>query len=406
VFCINPYELIRKYRCNSCGEVMMCACEEDFACRFFPHQVSFGCELNTQCRTPVTLGFQKGICNTCRGIPEEARPKSPIYGRTSKIIRYYWREIHFETVRRFGKWAESKGYPDWLKARISNKNRYDSIEKEVIEEIKELHKKSPKYVYQEKSQNEVITKYQVEVVKLDGVYVWTTERNKAILEGDKLWSAEEFAANHFEQQGYKVIFTESVPFHALFGVFMWLLIQDPADPNVRMIGFGDRVAFDQKTTGKQIQTLLPADFGTSDYAVRRAGAINEHFSNLLNVQDTEELLGLFDYWVDPSSHLRQYLWAHRDEDVAKAWEIASVLPVDVTMRILRYLVGDYWRRYLGWPDLIVHNQNEFFFAEVKSSKDTLSEEQKNWICGNSTELHLPFKLIKIHTRVTKGSSGM
>jgi hypothetical protein len=36
VTCINLHELIRKYRCNSCGEVMKCACEEEFARLFFP----------------------------------------------------------------------------------------------------------------------------------------------------------------------------------------------------------------------------------------------------------------------------------------------------------------------------------------------------------------------------------
>lgn len=175
---------------------------------------------------------------------------------------------------------------------------------------------------------------------------------------------------------------------------MWLLIQDPSDHKVRMVGFGDRAAFEQGVKGKEILTLLPEDFGTPGYALRRANAIEKHFAMLAGPK--EELLWTFDYWVDPSTKLRQYLWAHRPQDVSKAREIISILPADFTRRILRYLVGDYWGRYCGWPDMVVHNQNEFFFSEVKSSKDKLSEDQKNWIRGNSTELHLPFKLIKIH----------
>ena len=399
VFCINPYELIRKYRCNSCGEIMMCACEQEFAQRFLPHQLSFGNELDTRRKIQVTLGFQKGICNTCRGIPEEAHPKAPLYGRTSKIVRYYWREIHFETIRRFAECTKSQGYTDWLKAHHENKEKYDHIKKDVISEFKILHAQSPKYVYREESQNEVVAKYQVEIIKFDGVYTRQSEKGVAILEDGKLFSAENFAAYKFEQLGYKIIFAESVPFHALFGIFMWLLIQDHSDPNVRMVGFGDRFASEKKIKGEQIWTFLPEDFGKSGYASRRAKAIDEHFASLLNFETKDNLLWTFDYWVEPSADLRQYLWAHRDEDVVKAREIASVLSVDVTLRILRYLVGNYWGRYLGWPDLIVHNDNEFFFAEVKSSKDKLSEEQKNWIRMNSIELHLPFKLIKIHKRV-------
>jgi hypothetical protein len=66
--------------------------------------------------------------------------------------------------------------------------------------------------------------------------------------------------------------------------------------------------------------------------------------------------------------------------------------------VLRYLVGDYWNRYLGWPDLLAHKGSEYFFVEVKSSKDRLSENQKSWIQGNWAELKLPFKLVKIHRK--------
>ena len=396
VFCINPYELIRKYRCDSCGEIMMCACEQEFAHQFLPHQLSFGYELDTRRKIQVTLGFQKGICNTCRGIPEKAHHKAPLYGRTSKIVRYYWREIHFETIRRFAEWAKSQGYADWLKARFENNEKYSCIEKDVVSAILVLHERTPKYAYHDESPDEIMTKYQVETVKFNGVHVKKPERGVSIREDGRLFSPEEFVTYKFEQSGYKSIFAESVPFHALFGIFMWLLIQDHSDLNVRMVSFGDRSASEQKLRGKQIRTFLPEDFGTSGYGIRRAKAIDEHFVSLLNFRTKDDLLWAFDYWVEPSEDLRQYLWAHREEDVAKAKEIALLLPIDVTLRILRYLVGNYWKRYLGWPDLIVHNNNEFFFAEVKSSKDKLSEEQKNWIRMNSTELHLPFKLVKIH----------
>ena len=60
------------------------------------------------------------------------------------------------------------------------------------------------------------------------------------------------------------------------------------------------------------------------------------------------------------------------------------------------IVGNYWGRYLGWPDLLVYKEDDFFFAEIKASKDKLSAEQKRWIVDSSSELDLPFKLVKIH----------
>ena len=76
--------------------------------------------------------------------------------------------------------------------------------------------------------------------------------------------------------------------------------------------------------------------------------------------------------------------------------IAEVLTPEAVLRILRYLVGSYWGRYLGWPDLLVYKEDHFFFAEIKASKDKLSAEQKRWIADNSSDLELPFKLVKIH----------
>src|SRR5512147_1335531 len=91
--CINPYELIRKYRCHACGGVMMCACDREFAERFRPHQLRRARDRYSGLDVPVTLGFQPGICAECRGLPPEPSPKAPLRGHTSKIRRYYWREI-------------------------------------------------------------------------------------------------------------------------------------------------------------------------------------------------------------------------------------------------------------------------------------------------------------------------
>jgi len=54
---MNPFELIRKYKCLSCNEIMMCSCEEEFAKRYFSHQIKTATNLKTQKRIPVTLGF-------------------------------------------------------------------------------------------------------------------------------------------------------------------------------------------------------------------------------------------------------------------------------------------------------------------------------------------------------------
>src|SRR5262249_7634574 len=158
VSCLNPYTLIRKYRCQVCGGIMMCACEEEFGRRFLPHQLREAVELETQERHPVSLGFQAGVCNTCRGLPEEAHPRAPTYGGTSKIVGYYWREIWFEQTRRFAAWAEEHGYADVRAARAAHREAYKRIEREVVRDMRALHECAPKYRFRDEPQSETIAK--------------------------------------------------------------------------------------------------------------------------------------------------------------------------------------------------------------------------------------------------------
>ncbi len=326
---VNPYELIRKYICNSCGEVMMCACDEHVGRRFLSHQLNEGKELNSQRRVPVTMGFQDKICNSCRNITDEAYPLSEIYGRSSKIRRYYWREIQFETMLRF---AERYNCPDneIVTAMAVKRDLCDAIEKEVLIDIKEMHKKSPKYIYKAEPTDEVLKKYKVQIIDLEANYIKRTERKAIIYESGKYFTVEEYGAHYLNKQGFNIIFTESIPFHALFGILMWLLIQDPSDSKVRTVVFGDRFAYENGTKGKQIWTGLPEDFGTSNYAVRRSKSIDKHFKML--PEEKGNLLWLFDYWVEPSSNFRQYLWAHRQKDIETARQLIEILPVEIIHR--------------------------------------------------------------------------
>lgn len=123
-------------------------------------------------------------------------------------------------------------------------------------------------------------------------------------------------------------------------------------------------------------------------------AIEEHLAQLLPERD--ELLWTFDYWRPMSADLRQYRWAHREEDVDRARKLVEILPPRTVIAILLYLVDDYWGRFLGWPDLLLHRPDAFRFVEVKSSSDKLSQEQKHWIAENHDRLHLPFAIAKIH----------
>ncbi|HXO28679.1 MAG TPA: VRR-NUC domain-containing protein [Thermoanaerobaculia bacterium] len=355
-----------------------------------PHQLRHGVDLRSQERVKVNLGFQPGICDECRGLPPKAYPKAQLHGSTSKIRRYYWREIFFATRRKI--------HALQMSAKEITAEHRQRIENEVLEQIKAQHAIAPRYSFSEHSQQEVIGAYGVETVALHADFAPPDETGKTrarIIDGATLISVEEFGASYLRSLGYQVLFSESTPFHTLFAVFLHRLIQDPGDPKVRKVAFGERAGFEQHRASRwRIWTDLPEDMGTPGYGARRRENIEEQLRSI--GANCQEVLDLFDANVEPSADLRQYLWVHRDKDVALARTVTQILSPATLKTILRYLVDDYWGRKLGWPDLLASRGTELLFAEVKASRDRLNEDQKGWIRGNSVHLHLPFKLIKIH----------
>jgi hypothetical protein len=145
----------------------------------------------------------------------------------------------------------------------------------------------------------VIDKCQVEIVDLKGTYVRSAgTKSAAILDRTKLCRVEEFAARHFRRSGFEATFLESAPFHVLFGVYFWSVIQDRCDSRVRTVGILDRHAYDQRRPSEVIWIRLPSDFGTPDYARRRAKVITKHLAAI--AETSAELLRLFDNWLAPS----------------------------------------------------------------------------------------------------------
>ena len=83
-----------------------------------------------------------------------------------------------------------------------------------------------------------IDRCQVEIVDLKGTYVRNAGIKSAatILDGAELCRVEEFAARQFRRSGFEARFLESEPFRVLFGVYLWLVIQDRGDRQVRTMG--------------------------------------------------------------------------------------------------------------------------------------------------------------------------
>ena len=153
---------------------MMCACDEEFGRRFLSHQLSHGTELLTRKSMRVTDGFQPNICAECRGLPAEPAPVAEGFGRTSKIKRYYWRELFFEETRRKADWDDAnKG-----KTREERQLAHHKIEQAVLDDIKKLHATDPKYIFNDLSQAQIFERYGVEVIDIRVEYAVGAQKGR------------------------------------------------------------------------------------------------------------------------------------------------------------------------------------------------------------------------------------
>ena len=264
VACLNQHELIRKYRCDACDAVMMCACDEAIGQAHLAHQLSHGVDLETQDRIAVTDGFVTGICNECRGLPAASAPAAAIPGRTTKIKRYYWRDLMFAEMVLMAQWQAD--HPDAAQEDIAAAHkRFETV---ALETIKALHARAPKYTMREPSQADIIARYAATIDTFRPAYAEATEKGAVVMLGGVVVSPEVYAARQYEAQGWSVMPLESAPLHALFGVMMWLLIEHPGDPRSQRVSFGSRTAFEGKVPGGEISMRLPSDFGTVGYGRR------------------------------------------------------------------------------------------------------------------------------------------
>jgi hypothetical protein len=408
---VSPWESLRKYVCSDCGAIMTCACDEDIAVFVTPYQASRGRDQWTRDEATVTDPLVPNLCHDCRGEISPAYPRAAHRGASSKVHRYYWHEIWKDTQLEFLAWCRTSnlplfgpdGKPRLIYYHREHAEQYEAIQASVVERWKVRHEQNPRYDFTRPSDDDIIRSFEVTVENIDACYVTSPDRFVRVLpigatDPTGAVQVEEFVAGRVRTDGRKVMFCESLPFQALYGSLMWLWIQSPSDPRLRPHGFGGRDGVGANEHGL-IWMMMSHDFGSPAHARRRDQELQAHLDWLPD--DLDRLLWAYDYWQEPSRPLRQYLWAYSEEDQERGRTLIEVLGPKRIKLIMRYLADDYWGRYLGWPDLVSWRESssgpqDVEFIEVKSSKDNLSDDQRSWIEGNHKNLHLPFRIAKVH----------
>jgi hypothetical protein len=407
----NGWELLRKYECEDCGAIATCLCDKAIAQYVVPHQAMAARDPESNQHVAVTDPLAENLCHACRGERPPAFPRIAHRGAATVIHRFNWWEMHREVQQSFLAWCQEQGL-----ALLGENGRpligylakehpaeYDAYQRSVLEKYRAIHAADPLYDTARESDVDLLARHHVPVEEVRAWYVTPTQGRVLVApegstEPNDAVGVEEYVARRLRGTGREVLFCESKPFHTLFATLMWPWVSDIIDPLLEPHGFGGRDGIGADERGL-IWIMMSGDFGKPHHAIRRRDALDRHLATIPD--DPDDLREMFDICLEGSRGLRQYLWVYTDDDAKQARDLLAVIPPNDLKTILRYLAGDYWHRYLGWPDLLTWRNSpqgpgDLLFVEVKSSSDKLAEDQRSWIEGNTVHLKFSFRVVKVH----------
>jgi len=223
--------------------------------------------------------------------------------------------------------------------------------------------------------------------------------------GEEEYFAEEAVIKNYENLGYKAIWTENTYWWMLMSLLFWDVIFVKIRGAVSIIINGVQTELDPATEGfeelfNQAINMngMPADFFTTEFYERRKGLIKNKIQELQH-SDLEQKIS--------ESYKNNYGKICRPIDNWDRYKIEELLiPVkkidkDKLIKIINRLISNFNDNRAGLPDLIVYNDKDFFFSEVKSEKDKISEKQKEWHSFLTASLGFKVEITLINHSETK-----
>lgn len=178
------------------------------------------------------------------------------------------------------------------------------------------------------------------------------------LENEKGISVEQLVANYYQNKGFQAVFTENTLWKNVMGLLTWEIIFNAS----------------------QHQFSHPFQYAPTQYRLEGFGLENlTHFHHkLAMLSDPKQLWSHFE-WIKEKHHgtINPLIeWERLDFDLIR------VLVERISVKSLSSVFEQLWINIAthckGFPDLMVWNEYELFFVEVKSPNDHLSPIQYFW----------------------------
>jgi hypothetical protein len=180
---------------------------------------------------------------------------------------------------------------------------------------------------------------------------------------------------YYHSQGYKAVFSENEPWRALFGLLFWDIIYDT---NVQAIH-------------NPLQRV-PSDFFLPDFYSKRRPLL---LTRIEELQSKEALRQIILTTFQDKLGTTNVLVSWYDGMLETVLTIIDLLEPKQLHQVLLEMAGNLRENTRGFPDLLVWNDHEYAFIEVKSPTDHLSSQQLHWQRFLS-ELQINTKVLRVN----------
>jgi len=166
------------------------------------------------------------------------------------------------------------------------------------------------------------------------------------------------AIHHYRELGFQAVFSENEPWRTLFGLLFWDIIYDT---NVKAIH-------------NPLQRV-PSDFFLPDFYYKRSGQLLERMK-MINTREAIEEVIVTTY--QEKLGITNVLVPWYEGALEKVLVLISRLTTDQMYKVLIEMAQNLRENTRGFPDLMVWNDTEYAFIEIKSPTDHLSSRQLHW----------------------------
>ena len=169
---------------------------------------------------------------------------------------------------------------------------------------------------------------------------------------------ERGAIEYYKELGAQAVFSENEPWRALFGLLFWDIIYDT---NVKAIH-------------NPLQRV-PSDFFLPDFYYKRSEQL---LARMKNADTQEAISNIVEKTFQEKFGITNVLVAWYPGMLEIVMNMITLLTPQQIHAVLLEMAYNLRENTRGFPDLLVWDENEYSFIEIKSPTDHLSSRQLHW----------------------------